>query len=1005
MADNEMRIRVKVDNSDAIAKINQLSKAQDSLTKANKGYATQAGSSDYGAGAMGRSTTGLKGMMKGWVSASTGLGTFTAAMNPLTLGIAALAKGVAAAGNLAKESVKDYSVFENTLKQVQIIAGGTQEDMDLLGETAIKVGGDTSKGAQEMADAMVDFAKLGFTAKETAEAMTGIVYAAEASGSSVQQAAGIVASALNTWNLGAGQAEHVADILAKTANETAADMADLGYTFQYAGAQAKLGGASIEDLAAMTGIMADQGIKGSKAGTTLRTAFVNLLSPTDGAAAAMEGLGVAWKDAEGKARPTMEVINDLQRATQGLSDLEISDLSTTLFGKTGTAGMSMVLKTTVGELDDLTVALENSTGTAARQAAEMRQTMEGQLDQLGDSWDAIKLKIGKGIVDGAALDGVKLLNGALDVISDSLDAFSEGWKTTTGLMDSTNGFITNYEDASKFGDAILGVEDALRSVQTESGALTFLENLGGKAESAGGSFNFMGLMSKVTGQALGRDIPSGAQGAIQAFQSLNNAVNQVEYLPEERIREYKERNDDILDITGQTMKDIQLAFATFQQTDNNNVSVGDAVANSVNAGLPKLKSALSDQESIIKEAQATKMNAVIAALNQEKSITDENRQKAIAQQASFNEVELNGVKERNTKIVELQQGLAKQSFEEQAKSMEQIQTLIGENNTRMENAANIHNENTLGVLRAQAEATGSITEGQAAKAKEEAKSTYTDTVASAWQQYQETKSAYESMSETAIGQTGMTREQLIKNAYDQMIGTVGNATKMKDGTIEQINGMDTRVDEMDGAMITIQSELPNFVDTMKKLGELAGTIAHMLKQLDVLNRKMTRSNDWLQENVVSGGNFGRAGGIPGWIGRGFKAAPEMQGPKRARGGLGTGLSGGSTGSTRGTTQVHGATAQGNGNLLGQAGVSQGVTIGEQGKEIVMPVGNSTYMRPFARAVAQELGSIPTAPTSNSSEPIQVNLIVSERELASVLVTPMKDALDRKVKIESRGKGI
>lgn len=1005
MSDNEMRIRVKVDNSDAIAKINQLSKAQDSLTKANKGYATQAGSADYGAGAMGRSTSGLKGMMKGWVSASTGLGTFTASMNPLTLGIAALAKGVSAAGNFAKDSVKDYSVFENTLKQVQIIAGGTQEDMDLLGETAIKVGGNTSKGAQEMADAMVDFAKLGFTAQETAEAMTGIVYAAEASGSSVSEAAGIVASALNTWNLDAGEAERVADIMAKTANETAADMTDLGYTFQYAGAQAKLGGASIEDLAAMTGIMSDQGIKGSKAGTTLRTAFVNLLSPTEGAAAAMEGLGVAWKDAEGNARPTMDVINDLQRATEGLSDLEISDLSTTLFGKTGTAGMSMVLKTTVGELDDLTLALENSTGTAAKQAAEMRQTMEGQLDQLGDSWDAIKLKIGKGIVDGAGLDGVKLLNGALDAISDGLDAFSEGWKTATGLLDSTNGFISNYEDASKFGDAILGVEDALRHVQTESGALTFLEGLGASAETAGGKMTWLDGAAALLGQKMGRDIPSGAQGAIEAFQSLNNAVNQVEYLPEERIREYKERNDDILDITGQTMRDIQVAFATFQQTDNNNVSIGDAVANSVNAGLPKLKSAMSDQEAIIKEAQTNKLNAIVTALNQEKSISEETRQTAIARQTAFNEAELNGVKERNAKIVELQQGLSSQTFEEQASSMEQIQALVGENRKSMESATNLHNENTLGVLRAQADAVGSITEGQAEQAKQAAKDTYTQTVADAWQQYQETKSAYDSTSAATLGITEEQKQKLIKNAYDQMIGTIDNATKMKDGTIGEIDAMDTRVDEMDGAMITIQSELPNFVDTMKKLGELAGTIAHLLKQLDVLNRKMNKKNDWLQENVVNGGRFGQAGGIPGWIGRGFQPAPEMQGPRRARGGLGTGLSGGSTGSTRGTTQVHGATAQGNGNLLGQAGVSQGVTIGEQGKEIVMPVGNSTYMRPFARAVAQELGSIPTASTSNSSEPIQVNLIVSERELASVLVTPMKDALDRKVKIESRGKGI
>ncbi|WVP82841.1 tail length tape measure protein [Enterococcus phage EF_FB] len=131
------------------------------------------------------------------------------------------AEATKAAGRFAIDSIKDYADFEGTLKQVQIIAGGTQADMDMLGDTAIEIGGKTSKGAQEVAEAMVDFAKLGFTAKETSEAMKGIVYAAEASGSGVQETAGIVATALNVWNMEASKAEHVADVLAKTANETA----------------------------------------------------------------------------------------------------------------------------------------------------------------------------------------------------------------------------------------------------------------------------------------------------------------------------------------------------------------------------------------------------------------------------------------------------------------------------------------------------------------------------------------------------------------------------------------------------------------------------------------------------------------------------------------------------------------------------------------------------------------------------------------------------------------
>ncbi|MGZ7283803.1 phage tail tape measure protein, partial [Streptococcus pyogenes] len=75
-----------------------------------------------------------------------------------------------------------------------------------------------------------------------------------------------------------------------------------------AGASAQLGGASMEQLAAYTGIMADQGIRGSKAGTALRTAFTNLTSPTDKAAAALDELGIKLEDAEGKARPIPDVI-------------------------------------------------------------------------------------------------------------------------------------------------------------------------------------------------------------------------------------------------------------------------------------------------------------------------------------------------------------------------------------------------------------------------------------------------------------------------------------------------------------------------------------------------------------------------------------------------------------------------------------------------------------------------------------------------------------------------
>ncbi|MGZ7312325.1 hypothetical protein ACXWQU_09400, partial [Streptococcus pyogenes] len=70
-------------------------------------------------------------------------------------------------------------------------------------------------------------------------------------------------------------------------------------------------------------------------------------------------------------------------------------------------------------------SLVNSTGTAAKQAGEMRKTMEGQLDQLGDSWDALKLKIGKGITGTIGLKGVELANKGLDLVNDAIDGVTK----------------------------------------------------------------------------------------------------------------------------------------------------------------------------------------------------------------------------------------------------------------------------------------------------------------------------------------------------------------------------------------------------------------------------------------------------------------------------------------------------------------------------------------------------------------------------------------------------
>lgn len=936
MADKEMRIKVSVDNNQYVKAMQSMGKVQDGVTsKLSQSAKVLSGTT----GTVEKSQKGILGMGKAWVSANTGLGTFTAGLTPMTAALSLGSKAVQAAGKFAIDAVKSYATFEGTLKQVQIVAGGTQADMDMLGDKAIEIGSKTSKGAQEVVEAMVDFAKLGFTATETADAMEGIVYAAEASGSAVDTTAQIVAAALNTWNLAASDSEHIADVLAETANKTAADMTDLGYTFQYAGASAQLGGASMEQLAAYTGIMADQGIRGSKAGTALRTAFTNLTSPTDKAAAALDELGIKLEDAEGKARPIPDVIADLQNAAQNMSKAEILDLSTILFGKTGAAGMSMVLQKTNQETDDLVQSLVNSTGTAAKQAGEMRKTMEGQLDQLGDSWDALKIKIGKGITGTIGLKGVELANKGLDLVNDAIDGVTkqfdrikdyEKWFGSVKMPwdEWAEAFKPTTTEASRFTEALVNMKDNLMEVQTQDPISAMF---GSKAQEQIELVN-------------------------QVFKDLDAQAASFSFISADKLDELTTATGTVVSTLQSTSAQVAVETAKWQADPNYNPS--KAIATAVQTGLPDLQTALQTQLTTIQESNTNKLNALTTFINNSDIIDKDAKAKALAAQATHNANQEQSISENNAKILELYSNLGNMSVAERESALAQIDSLTRQNAQQVVDTTKAQKDAVILALQAQADSSGRITQEQKDKAIADANAQRDSTVQAAQQQYVQSVAAINSMSDEAVAATGKTRDQLIQNAREQMTQTVSNAQKMRDGTVSSINDIEVKANSADGREITIKAKKSGFDTVMTAIQNLISIIPAG----GVINLAVNATRTIVDKftGKARGGIVTTGGG----------------GTRKASGGLVDG-SGYGVGSGKATYDAN-MTAVGIGNQLGQGGISQGVTHNERGREVIMPVQNSTYMAPFARAVAQELSNI----GASSQRPIliQVPLTLDGREL-------------------------
>ncbi|MEH7381754.1 phage tail tape measure protein [Bacillus sp. JJ1533] len=299
----------------------------------------------------------------------------------------AVAVGVGIATKIAAD-------FEQQMSRVKAISGATDAEFKLLEQAALDLGASTSKSASEVALGFEDLAAMGFNVNEMLAAMPGVISASEAAGANLAQTASIVAAALNGFHLEASEANRVADVLAMTANVSAASMDDLGYAFKYAAPIAQTLGISMEELASATGIMVDAGMEGSQAGTTLRMALQRLADPTKEGKEALKDLGVSTVDAKGNFLDLSEI---LPQFVDGLNDMtdaqKVAELST-IFGTEAASGMLSVIGAGPEKFNDFTKALENSAGSSKETADIMKDNLKGSFEEFQGALETLGIKVG-----------------------------------------------------------------------------------------------------------------------------------------------------------------------------------------------------------------------------------------------------------------------------------------------------------------------------------------------------------------------------------------------------------------------------------------------------------------------------------------------------------------------------------------------------------------------------------------------------------------------------------
>ena len=351
---------------------------------------------------------GLKGI--GSV-AKAGIGLTTTVLKGATAGLTAL-------GGAA---IKVGSDFEAGMSQVQAISGASGEDLEKLKNKAKEMGATTKFSATESAEALNYMAMAGWKTEDMLGGLEGVMNLAAASGEDLATASDIVTDAMTALGMQASEAGHFSDVLAAAASNANTSVGGMGETFKYAGAMAGTLGYSVEDVALATGLMANAGIKGTMAGTSLNSIMTRLSTNTNGARDAIEELGVAFFNEDGSARSLTDVMGELREATADMTTEQKANFANTVAGMEAQKGLSAILNATEDDYNKLSAAIQNADGCALEMAETMQDNLQGQLTILQSGLEGLGISLYE-TFQGTAKDVVKEAQGMVQQLQDAFNA-------------------------------------------------------------------------------------------------------------------------------------------------------------------------------------------------------------------------------------------------------------------------------------------------------------------------------------------------------------------------------------------------------------------------------------------------------------------------------------------------------------------------------------------------------------------------------------------------------
>lgn len=375
------------------------------------------------------------------------------------LGSSAKKLGTAIAGAFAVGKVIDFGKtvisstadFSDSMKKVQALSGATGKDLEDLTNLAKEMGKTTSFSAKDSADAMGYMALANWDAIQITKGLPAVLSLASAGQLELAEASDIVTDTMSMFKMEAEEASRASDVFAVVQAKSNTSVQQLGEAMKYAGATASAFGLDIEQTSAMLGIMANNGIKGSMAGTTLKAVLSRLASPTKEVYNGFEELGISAEELALGCEDLGSFLPIIKDRMSELSEAQQVQVAKQIAGSEAMSGFLAIVNGASDSLPELTGQLYDAGGKAKEMADTMESGLGGAIRGLQSAWEGFVLDLGKEI----EVPATELIRELTELVNDIIPKFKEFWKAYGDVITSLATSVATFKLVIGVGNTLV----------------------------------------------------------------------------------------------------------------------------------------------------------------------------------------------------------------------------------------------------------------------------------------------------------------------------------------------------------------------------------------------------------------------------------------------------------------------------------------------------------------------------------------------------------------------